>query len=48
MTRYAFNFCLVYLTNLRSSHVMPTPRGGGIGILLGVVLTVMMAIDPGF
>jgi UDP-N-acetylmuramyl pentapeptide phosphotransferase/UDP-N-acetylglucosamine-1-phosphate transferase len=36
--RYARTLGLVDLPNLRSSHVVPRPRGGGLGIVAGVVL----------
>jgi len=34
MSHYAFRFGLLDIPNNRSSHNLPTPRGGGIGILL--------------
>jgi len=34
MSRYAFTLGLVDFPNSRSSHSRPTPRGGGIGLLL--------------
>lgn len=46
MSRYAFKFGLVDNPNVRSSHVKPTPRGGGIGILFGVVMTGLMYGAP--
>lgn len=36
--RYARALGLVDLPNTRSSHVVPRPRGGGLGIVAGVVL----------
>lgn len=37
MSRYAYNFGLLDIPNTRSSHTLPTPRGGGIGILLAYI-----------
>ena len=34
MSRYAFSLGIVDFPNNRSSHSRPTPRGGGIGLLL--------------
>ncbi|WP_167496454.1 glycosyltransferase family 4 protein [Desulfopila sp. IMCC35006] len=34
MSRYAFSLGLVDFPNSRSSHTSPTPRGGGVGLLL--------------
>jgi Fuc2NAc and GlcNAc transferase len=34
MSRYAYRLGLVDIPNDRSSHTLPTPRGGGVGILL--------------
>jgi len=36
--RWAFRWGLVDVPSLRSSHSLPTPRGGGVGILLTMVL----------
>lgn len=38
MSRYAYRIGLIDLPNARSSHSLPTPRGGGIGILMAFVL----------
>jgi Fuc2NAc and GlcNAc transferase len=38
MSRYAFTLGLVDLPNNRSSHVVPTPRGGGVGLFITFVL----------
>jgi len=37
MSRYAFRFGMIDVPNDRSSHALPTPRGGGVGILLAFV-----------
>jgi len=37
ISRYAFRFGMIDLPSGRSSHVLPTPRGGGVGILLAFV-----------
>lgn len=42
MRRYALSRSLVDIPNARSSHVLPTPRGGGVAI----VLTFLMALGP--
>lgn len=41
MSRYAFRFGLIDLPNDRSSHGLPTPRGGGIGILAAFFIVSM-------
>jgi Fuc2NAc and GlcNAc transferase len=46
MARYAFQFGLVDQPNMRSSHDRPTPRGGGVGILIGVCLTGIITGAP--
>ncbi|PNU18668.1 UDP-N-acetylmuramyl pentapeptide phosphotransferase [Geothermobacter hydrogeniphilus] len=46
MARFAFQLGLVDLPNERSSHVTPTPRGGGIGILFGLCLTGLLTHVP--
>lgn len=44
--RYAIRAELIDKPNLRSSHTLPTPRGGGVGIVfsLGLVLTAMLML----
>lgn len=37
MSRYAYRIGLIDVPNGRSSHALPTPRGGGVGILLAFV-----------
>ena len=37
MSRYAYRFGLLDIPNDRSSHILPTPRGGGIGILASYI-----------
>lgn len=39
MSRYAYRFGLLDIPNDRSSHNLPTPRGGGIGILAAFVVS---------
>lgn len=39
VSRYAYRFGLLDIPNDRSSHNLPTPRGGGIGILLAFVVS---------
>lgn len=46
MSRYAFALGLVDLPNGRSSHSAPTPRGGGIGLLLAFVVAASVAAVP--
>ena len=38
MSRYAYRLGLIDLPNARSSHIVPTPRGGGAGILGAFIL----------
>jgi len=42
MRRYAVSRSLVDIPNARSSHMLPTPRGGGVAI----VLTFLLALGP--
>jgi len=39
--RMAIRFKILDIPNKRSSHIRPTPRGGGIGILFGVLITIL-------
>lgn len=39
MSRYAYRFGLLDIPNDRSSHSLPTPRGGGIGILAAFIVS---------
>ena len=49
MSRYAFRFGLLDIPNNRSSHNLPTPRGGGIGILLAFTVScVWLDLPVGF
>lgn len=41
MSRFAYRFGLIDIPNDRSSHVLPTPRGGGIGILTAFLIVSM-------
>ncbi len=38
MSRFAYRFGLIDIPNNRSSHVLPTPRGGGAGILAAFLI----------
>lgn len=39
ISRYAYRFGLIDIPNDRSSHSLPTPRGGGIGILAAFIVS---------
>lgn len=47
--RHAVRFGLMDLPNPRSTHLTPTPRGGGIGILAGLVagIVIVAIVAPG-
>lgn len=42
MSRFAYRFGLLDLPNDRSSHNLPTPRGGGVGILAAYIVTSLL------
>lgn len=42
MSRFAYGFGLLDIPNDRSSHNLPTPRGGGIGILGAFILSALL------
>ncbi len=42
--RHAVRFGLVQAPNARSSHVRPTPTGGGVGIVLGAVFATLLLL----
>ena len=46
MSRYAYRFGLLDIPNDRSSHNLPTPRGGGIGILAAFIASSLMLQLP--
>lgn len=46
MSRYAYRFGLIDLPNDRSSHNSPTPRGGGIGILIALIMSSLLIDLP--
>ena len=46
ISRYAYRLGLVDQPNARSSHSKPTPRGGGVGILMAFVLTAVLLEIP--
>ena len=39
MSHYAYSFGLLDIPNDRSSHNLPTPRGGGIGVLVAYIIS---------
>ena len=42
MSCYAYRFGLLDIPNARSSHALPTPRSGGIGILAALIVSSLM------
>jgi len=46
VSRYAFRVGLVDIPNSRSSHNQPTPRGGGIGVLAALGVSVILMQLP--
>ena len=46
MSRYAYRFGLLDIPNDRSSHNLPTPRGGGLGILAAFVISSLLINLP--
>lgn len=46
MSRYAYRFGLLDIPNNRSSHNLPTPRGGGVGILAAYIFTSLWLALP--
>ncbi|KAB0665279.1 glycosyltransferase family 4 protein [Oryzomonas japonica] len=48
MSRYAYRFGLLDIPNNRSSHELPTPRGGGIGILAALIVSALYLRVPTF
>ena len=47
--QYALRTSMVDVPNHRSSHTVPTPRGGGIAVVAGIctVLGLLVAVLPG-
>src|ERR671933_1734900 len=45
--RWALGRAVLDVPNARSSHRQPTPRGGGVGIVLGSVLGLLVWIASG-
>ncbi|MGV8637550.1 glycosyl transferase, partial [Pseudomonas aeruginosa] len=43
LRRYAIARSLMDVPNARSSHQVPTPRGGGVAIVLSFLLAVLLA-----
>jgi UDP-N-acetylmuramyl pentapeptide phosphotransferase/UDP-N-acetylglucosamine-1-phosphate transferase len=48
MSHYAYRFGLLDIPNNRSSHELPTPRGGGIGILAALIVSALYLRFPTF
>jgi len=49
VSRYAFRLGLIDIPEHRSSHTIPTPKGGGIGIVVAfVVMSIFLKISPLF
>lgn len=50
--RYALKHAVLDLPNSRSSHQVPTPRGGGVGIIVPIIVTLlaapMLGVSPVF
>lgn len=46
MARYAVAFGLIDIPNDRSSHCLPTPRGGGVGILVALTVSALVLKLP--
>jgi len=44
MRRYALAHAIVDVPNRRSSHGVPTPRGGGAGLVAGLLITFVLAL----
>jgi Fuc2NAc and GlcNAc transferase len=42
MSRFAYRFGLLDIPNDRSSHNLPTPRGGGVGVLGAFILSALL------
>jgi Fuc2NAc and GlcNAc transferase len=47
LRRYAIARSLLDIPNLRSSHSVPTPRGGGVAIVLAVILAIVLLYGHG-
>ncbi|WP_026145550.1 MraY family glycosyltransferase [Pseudomonas asplenii] len=48
LRRYALSRSLIDIPNARSSHTIPTPRGGGVAIVISFLLTLPVAASMGF
>ncbi|MEA9976826.1 MULTISPECIES: glycosyltransferase family 4 protein [unclassified Pseudomonas] len=48
LRRYALARSLIDIPNARSSHVVPTPRGGGVAIVISFLLALILAASEGF
>lgn len=48
LRRYALARSLIDIPNARSSHVVPTPRGGGVAIVVSFLLALMWTASLGF
>ncbi|WP_223472945.1 MULTISPECIES: MraY family glycosyltransferase [unclassified Pseudomonas] len=47
LRQYALSRSLIDIPNARSSHSVPTPRGGGVAIVLGFMLALAMLLSAG-
>jgi Fuc2NAc and GlcNAc transferase len=47
LRRYALHRSLLDIPNARSSHSTPTPRGGGVAIVISHVLALMLMVEAG-
>ncbi len=47
LRRYALSRSLMDIPNARSSHSIPTPRGGGVAIVLAFTLALLMLLFAG-
>ena len=47
LRRYALSRSLIDIPNARSSHVVPTPRGGGVSIVISFLLALLLSASLG-
>ncbi|WP_219095348.1 glycosyltransferase family 4 protein [Pseudomonas sp. UMAB-40] len=48
LRQYALARSIIDIPNARSSHVVPTPRGGGVAIVVSFLLSLILAASMGF
>lgn len=48
LRRYALNRSLMDVPNARSSHSVPTPRGGGVAIVVSFLFVLLALVDVGY